>query len=81
MSVPNQGVLMLKVSKAKFRASFIVLLTIFSLSSTMVPTTALDLGVNTSSLLLPQPRLRLKQQLLKMVGKLIKSTTMPLMVL
>jgi len=44
MSVPNQGVLMLKVSKAKFRASFIVLLTIFSLSSTMVPTTALDLG-------------------------------------
>ena len=35
---------MLTVSKAKFRASFIVLLTIFSLSSTMVPTTALDLG-------------------------------------
>ena len=35
---------MLNLTKAKFRASFIVLLTIFSLSSTMVPTTALDLG-------------------------------------
>jgi subtilisin family serine protease len=35
---------MLTRSKAKFRASLIVLLTIFSLSSTMVPTTALDLG-------------------------------------
>ena len=44
MSASNQGVPMFKVSKAKFRASFIVLLTIFSLSSTMVPTTALDLG-------------------------------------
>ena len=35
---------MLALSKAKSRASLIVLLTIFSLSSTMVPTTALDLG-------------------------------------
>jgi hypothetical protein len=35
---------MIKDSKAKFRASLIVLLTIFSLSSTMVPSTALDLG-------------------------------------
>ena len=35
---------MLNLTKAKFRASFIVLLTIFSLSTTMVPTTALDLG-------------------------------------
>jgi hypothetical protein len=35
---------MLIPSKAKFRASLIVLLTIFSLTSTMVPTSALDLG-------------------------------------
>ena len=28
----------------RFRIAFVVLLTIFSLSSTMVPTTALDLG-------------------------------------
>ena len=35
---------MLNRSKANFRAALIVFLTIFSLSTTMVPTTALDLG-------------------------------------
>ena len=40
----NLGVPMLTRPKTKFRALIIVMLTIFSLSSTMVPTTALDLG-------------------------------------
>ena len=38
------GVLMRSKALAKLRVSIVVVLTIFSLSSTMVPTTALDLG-------------------------------------
>ncbi len=46
---------MLKLTTAKFRASLIVMLTIFSLSSTMVPTSALDLGAKAKYIISVNP--------------------------
>ncbi len=46
---------MLNLSKAKVRSLLIVLLVIFSLSSTMVPTTALDLGARAKYIISVNP--------------------------
>jgi len=46
---------MLTRPKTKFRALIIVMLTIFSLSSTMVPTTALDLGAKAKYIISVNP--------------------------
>jgi len=46
---------MLTCPKTKFRALIIVMLTIFSLSSTMVPTTALDLGAKAKYIISVNP--------------------------
>ena len=51
----NLGVPMLTRPKTKFRALIIVMLTIFSLSSTMVPTSAIDLGAKAKYIISVSP--------------------------
>ena len=72
---------MLNLSKAKVRSLLIVLLVIFSLSSTMVPTTALDLGAKAKYIISVNPTAKaaVEAAVVKAGGKIDKKYNYVLM--
>ena len=74
---------MRSMTTAKFRLSVLVLLTIFSLNSTAVPTSALDLGAKAKYIIsvTPTAKAAVEAAVVRPDGRLTPNITMSLMVM